>query len=69
MSKSLPFFVMLNHPSCTGNYLPMECGDGSEFGLARFATQKEAETAAKNSVLGGLYGFEVFQIGYGEVSA
>ena len=64
MSKPLPFFVILNHPSCTGNYTPMDCGD-NDFELARFATKEEAEDAARNSVLGGNFGYEVFEIGCG----
>ena len=64
MSEPLPFFVMLNHPSCPGNYIPMDCGE-HDFELARFATKEEAEAAAKNSVFGEAFGYEVFQIGYG----
>lgn len=64
MSEPLPFFVMLNHPSCPGNYLPMGCGE-HDFELARFATKDEAEKAAKESVLGENFGYEVFEIGCG----
>lgn len=64
MSEPLPFFVMLDHPNCPGNYTPMDCGE-DDFELARFATKEEAEDAAKNSVLGKAFGYEVFQIGYG----
>jgi len=64
MNKPLPFFVMLNHPSCAGNYTPMDCGD-NDFELARFATKEEAEKAARNSALGENFGYEVFEIGNG----
>ena len=64
MSEPLPFFVMLNHPSCPGNYTPMDCGE-NDFELARFATKEEAEASAKNSALGNAFGYEVFRIGQG----
>lgn len=64
MSTPLPYFVMLNHPSCSGNYTPMDCGE-NDFELARFATRGEAEEAARSSVLGGTFGYEIFEIGCG----
>ena len=61
------FFVMLTTQS--GGYTPLEkcisiAHDTSE--LAKFKTHHEAVKGAKESVLGEMFGFEVFQIGCGE---
>jgi hypothetical protein len=42
----------------------MDCGE-NDFELARFASKEDAEEAARNSVLGGNFGYEVFEIGCG----
>lgn len=55
------FFVMLNLPD--GGYTPMITGDNDELG--KYSTYEEAKSAAENSVLGEVYGFEIFQRGYG----
>lgn len=60
------FFVMLTTQN--GGYTPlMFCTDiaTNEAELAKFATEQEARKAAKDSVLGEAFGFEVFEIGCG----
>ncbi|UKA23351.1 hypothetical protein IHC92_20585 [Photobacterium damselae subsp. damselae] len=60
------FFVMLTTQN--GGYTPlMLCTDISisEDTLATFDTEPEAREAAENSVLGEMFGYEVFERGYG----
>lgn len=54
------FFVILSGQRGGGIGLPDEHGD-----LAFFATQEEAETAAKESFYGREFGWEVFERGSG----
>ena len=62
MNNSGEYFVMLNLQR--GGFTPMTNDDEE---LARFETQEEAEVGAKNNVLGGAFGFEVFCRGCGEI--
>ena len=54
------FFVILTGQSGEGVGLPDEHGD-----LAFFATQEEAENAARNTFYGREFGWEVFERGSG----
>lgn len=54
------FFVMLNHPS--QGYQPLENEMGS---MAKFETEDEARHYAESSLLGDMFGFEIFEIGMG----
>ena len=61
------FFVMLTTQS--GGYTPLEfctsiADDTSE--LAKFKTKELAKEGALDSVLGEMFGYEVFQLGCGE---
>ena len=58
-----PFFVMLYHPNENIGFVPMLDENDD---LARFVSVKEADSAAKTSLLGSEFGWEVFQIGIEE---
>ena len=55
-----PFFVVLNS-SRPGLLLAMTLVEGGE-ALATFPTQKEAEQAADENLLGRTYGYNVFSL-------
>lgn len=60
------FFVMLTTQN--GGITPlMICTDiaTSEAEFATFETEAEARKAAENSVLGEMFGYEIFERGYG----
>jgi hypothetical protein len=64
---SADFFVMLYTQK--GSYTPlMDCtsiaNDTVEF--AKFKTKEEAREGALGSVLGEQFGYEIFEIGYGD---
>lgn len=63
MKLNKPYFVMLRHPS--KGFVPMETGEGECFELATFETHIQADRSARDSVLGGALGFEVFKMGDG----
>ncbi|WP_333879008.1 hypothetical protein [Methylobacter sp.] len=52
------FFVMLFTQD--GSYTPLEQADKED--IARFETEEEARTAAESSLLGDMFGYEVFNI-------
>lgn len=60
------FFVMLTTQN--GDYTPMMlCTDiaTNEAELAKYETEQEAKKAAKETVLGEHFGYEIFERGYG----
>lgn len=60
------FFVMLNKPD--GGFTQLELCTSIQNGtseLSKFKTKEEAEKGAVESVLGGTFGFEVFELGNG----
>lgn len=60
------YFVMLNTQG--GGYTPLETypNDAGDAEIAKFTTLATANKGAEDSVLGGYFGYEVFQIGMGE---
>ena len=56
------FFVILNLPN--GDYTYMTLDD--DCNLAKYESKEEAEQAAKTSVLGYEFGYEIFERGLGE---
>ncbi len=60
------FFVMLTTQS--GGYTPLMTVIGQEEVMAKFETLEQAQGAAMQSELGGEFGFEVFEIGLGNLS-
>lgn len=59
--EQFPFFVMLHHPN--GGALPMV--DDNE-DVVFYDSKTHAISDAKANPLGGNYGFEIFEIGYGD---
>lgn len=55
------FFVLLTHP----NTKPVPLTNSIE-DLVYFESYEKAVNAAKSSILGEFYGYEVFQLGCGE---
>ena len=55
------YFVLLNHPTSR----PMPMLDDKD-NLAFFPSKKEAKKAARTTMLGDAYGYEVFCLGCGE---
>lgn len=67
VSNSGDFFVMLTTQE--GSYTPLQtCTNITECEaeFARFETRIKAREAALDSVLGDMYGYEIFEIGYGD---
>ena len=63
--KAKIYFVILNHAK-EGVYLPLTDDKGK---LIMFETETEALVAVEESLLGRQHGFEIFELGGGEISS
>ena len=64
MNTDKGFFVILNHPKCAPLIMTDTYSRGED--IAWFYTYESAKAAAQDNDLGNTFGYEIFQLGYGE---